>query len=66
MGKKQPIVYPYIPNSDPSVKQQMLDEIGVSSVEALYEDIPEALRMKRKMELPKPFLSEYDLIRHVE
>ena len=47
MGKKQPIVYPYIPNSDPSVKQQMLDEIGVSSVEALYEDIPEALRMKR-------------------
>jgi glycine dehydrogenase subunit 1 len=66
MGKKQPVVYPYIPNSEPAIKQQMLDEIGVASVEALYEDIPEALRMKRKMDLPEPFLSEYDLIRHVE
>jgi glycine dehydrogenase subunit 1 len=66
MGKKQKVVYPYIPNSEPSIKQQMLDEIGVASVEALYEDIPEALRMKKKMDLPEPFLSEYDLIRHVE
>lgn len=44
----------------------MLDEIGVASVEALYEDIPEVLRMKRKMDLPDPFLSEHDLTRHVE
>jgi glycine dehydrogenase subunit 1 len=66
MGKKQPVVYPYIPNSEPEVKQQMLDEIGVASIEALYEDIPEALRMNKKMNLPEPFLSEYDLIRHVE
>ncbi len=66
MGKKQPVVYPYIPNSEPSIKQQMLDEIGVPSVEALYEDIPEELRLKGKMNLPEPFLSEYDLIRHVE
>ena len=41
MDKKQPVVYPYIPNSELVVKQQMLDEIGVASVEALYEDIPE-------------------------
>ncbi|MFC1936570.1 aminomethyl-transferring glycine dehydrogenase subunit GcvPA [Chloroflexota bacterium] len=66
MGKIKEVVYPYIPNSEPSIKQQMLDEIGVASVEALYEDIPEALRLKRKMDLPEPFLSEYDLIRHVE
>ena len=66
MGKKPPVVYPYIPNSEPSIKQQMLDEIGVASVEALYADIPEALRMKKKMDFPDPFLSEYDLIRHVE
>lgn len=66
MGKKQPIVYPYIPNSEPSIKQQMLDEIGVDSIEALYADIPEALRVKGKMDLPEPFLSEYDLVRHVE
>jgi glycine dehydrogenase subunit 1 len=66
MGKNQPVVYPYIPNSEPAIKQQMLDEIGVASVEALYEDIPETLQLKRKMDLPEPFLSEYDLIRHVE
>jgi glycine dehydrogenase subunit 1 len=66
MGKKQKIVYPYIPNSEPSIKQQMLDEIGVDSVEALYEDIPDALRLKKKMDLPDPFLSEHELTRHVE
>ena len=32
----------------------------------LYEDIPESLRLKRKMDLPEPFLSEYELTRHVE
>jgi glycine dehydrogenase subunit 1 len=66
MGKKQKVVYPYIPNSEPLIKQQMLNEIGVSSVEALYDDIPEALRLKGKMNLPEPFLSEPDLVRHVE
>jgi glycine dehydrogenase subunit 1 len=66
MRKRGPVVFPYIPNSEPSIKQQMLDEIGVACVEALYEDVPEALRMKRKMDLPEPFLSEYDLVRHVE
>jgi glycine dehydrogenase subunit 1 len=66
MGKKQKIVYPYIPNSEPSIKQQMLDEIGVDSVEALYADIPEVLRLKGKMDLPEPFLSEHDLTRHIE
>jgi len=63
---KEPIVYPYIPNSEPSVKQQMLDEIGVPNIEALYEDIPKALRLKGRMDLPEPFLSEHDLVRHVE
>jgi glycine dehydrogenase subunit 1 len=66
MGKKQKVVYPYIPNSEPAIKQQMLDEIGAASIEALYADIPEALRLKEKMDLPEPFLSEHDLIRHVE
>lgn len=44
----------------------MLDKIGVASVEALYEEIPEALQMKGKMDLPEPCLSEYDLIKLVE
>lgn len=66
MRTRRPVVYPYIPNSEPSVKQQMLDEIRAASIDELYEDIPDALRLKRRMNLPEPFLSEYELRRHVE
>ena len=63
MSKKK--VHPYIPNSVPEIKAQMLEEIGVSTIDELYEDIPEDLRFKGKMNLPEPFLSEYDLKKHV-
>lgn len=66
MSKEKPIVYPYIPNSEPRVKEQMLKEIGVKNIEELYEDIPENLRLKKELNLPKPYLSEYTLRRHVE
>ncbi len=60
------IVYPYIPNSAPEVKAQMLREVEASSVEAFYADVPAALRIQGQMDLPEPFLSEYALRRHVE
>ena len=60
------IVYPYIPNSAPEVKAQMLREVGAANTEAFYEDVPAALRFQGKMNLPEPFLSEYSLRRHVE
>lgn len=60
------VVYPYIPNSVPRVKQQMLEEIGAESIEELFEEIPERLRFKGEMNLPRPYLSEYSLVRHVE
>ncbi|MCK4759998.1 MAG: aminomethyl-transferring glycine dehydrogenase subunit GcvPA, partial [Candidatus Aminicenantes bacterium] len=56
----------YIPNSAPEVKAKMLEEIGVKSIEELYEDIPENLRFKGKLNLPEAIRSEYDLKRHVE
>jgi len=59
------IVYPYIPNSVPDVQQEMLADIGAESVEELYEDIPEALRLRRRLDLPDPMLSEVELTRHV-
>lgn len=59
-------VYPYVPNSAPDVKAAMLKEIGAKSVEDFYEDVPENLRLGRRMELPEPFLSEYALKRHVD
>ena len=63
MGKDR--VYPYVPNSAPNVKAAMLKEIGAKSVEDFYEDVPENLRLGRRMDLPEPFLSEYALKRHV-
>lgn len=59
-------IYPYIPNSSPAVKKEMLDFIGVSSVEELYSFIPEKLLLKEKMDLPKPFLAEQELKKHVD
>ena len=66
MSKKNTIVHPYIPNSVPEIKAKMLEEIGVNDIETLYEDIPEQLRFKEEMNLPKPLRSEYELKRHVE
>ena len=59
-------VYPYIPNSVPAVKEQMLREVGAASIEEFYSDIPENLRFKGKLNLPEPLLSEAELIRHVD
>ena len=66
MKEKEPIVYPYIPNSVPAVKERMLEEVGAESVDEFYEDVPDELRLREDMNLPEPFLSEYGLRRHVE
>jgi glycine dehydrogenase subunit 1 len=66
MKEKQPTVYPYIPNSVPAVKEQMLKEVGAESAEDFYEDVLGGLRLKGSMDLPPPLLSEYALKRHVE
>ena len=39
MSRKQ-IVYPYIPNSVPEIKAQMLKEVGARDIMDLYEEIP--------------------------
>jgi len=66
MKSKRPLVYPYIPNTVPRVREQMLRDIGASSVEDFYQDIPEPLRLREGLNLPDPFVSEYALKRHVE
>ena len=65
MNHKSP-VYPYIPNSAPSAKAEMLAAVGAASVDEFYADIPDHLRLKRPLDLPRPFLSESELVRHVE
>ena len=66
MENEPRIVHPYIPNSVPAVIQEMLKAVGASSVEDFYAEIPERLRLKRPLDLPKPLLSEVELVRHVE
>jgi glycine dehydrogenase subunit 1 len=66
MTDESPTVYPYIPNSVPAVKRQMLDAVGAQDTKEFYADVPENLRFKGLMNLPKPLLSEYELKRHVE
>ena len=64
--KKQNISYPYIPNSDPRIKESMLKEIGVKDAMDLYKDIPEKLKLNRELKLPEPILDEHSLRTHVD
>lgn len=63
---QRPVVYPYIPNSAPEAKAAMLAAVGAASIDELYAEIPDHLRLKRKLDLPQPLLSEAALVRHVE
>ena len=57
--------HPYIPNSLPAIKQEMMQEIGVKSIDELYADIPEKYRLKKPLNLPEA-LSEFEVKKHVE
>ena len=45
-------------------REEMLEAIGVSSVEELFRDIPEAVRFRRELDLPRA-LSEPELVTHL-
>ena len=62
----RPFVHPYIPNSAPEVKRQMLDDMGLADVDQILAEIPRDLRLDRLLDLPAPLTSELDLRRHVE
>ena len=66
MSGDSPIVYPYIPNSVPAVKQTMLEAVGAKSETEFFADVPEHLRLRQKLNLSEPFLSECELKRHIE
>lgn len=53
----------YIPNSTIQV-EEMLKTIGVKSIEDLFSDIPEGIRLKRELNLPKG-LSEFETIQKI-
>lgn len=57
--------HPYIPNSAPAVKAEMLRAIGVDDVEELYASIPASLRFQGELDLPAPIETEAGLRRHM-
>lgn len=65
-AKDKRAAHPYIPNSVPEIKREMLQALGVDSTEEFYEDVPEHLRFRDDLHLPAPLRSEYALKRHVE
>lgn len=66
MSKKE-FIHPYIPNSVPDIRDEMLNEIGVKSVDDLIAAaIPERLRFHGTLNLPKPLFAEFELKRHME
>ncbi|MDH5754360.1 MAG: aminomethyl-transferring glycine dehydrogenase subunit GcvPA [Candidatus Bathyarchaeota archaeon] len=62
MGKH---THPYIPNSLPEIKREMMREMGIKSINELYADIPEKYRLKKLLNLPEA-LSEFEVKKHVE
>jgi len=66
MEKAKRIAHPYMPNSVETIKQEMLNEIGVDSIEEIIAYIPEDQRFRGKMNLPEPLLSEIELKDHME
>jgi glycine dehydrogenase subunit 1 len=50
----------YLPNSVPEIKEEMMDAIGIKSIDELYAVIPEELRFDRDLEIPGPY-SEVEL-----
>jgi glycine dehydrogenase subunit 1 len=54
----------YIPHTEEDVAR-MLERIGVGSVEDLFVEVPEAVRLKRPLDLPEP-LSESELLRELQ
>jgi len=57
--------HPYIPNSVAEIKEKMMEEMGIKSIEDLYADIPVEVRFKRELKVPGPY-PEQEVKRRVE
>jgi len=62
LGKRS---HPYIPNSLPSIKKEMMREIGIKGIDELYADVPQKYLLKKPLNLPGA-LVEFEAYKHVE
>ncbi len=63
---KKPFVHRFIPNSAPGVREDMLKVTGYKTVDDIYEEIPEELRFKGELKLPKEPVSEMEVDRRIK
>ncbi|TCO77116.1 aminomethyl-transferring glycine dehydrogenase subunit GcvPA [Chromatocurvus halotolerans] len=57
--------HPFMPNSVDSIKQELLQELGIDSVEALFEQIPASHRVAGTFNFPPTLSAEVELNRHI-
>lgn len=57
--------HPYIPNSVEKNQKEMLEYLGLKGFEDLHVEIPEELKLKENMKMPKAAGSEYELRREI-
>lgn len=57
--------HPYIPNSVAEIKEKMMEEMGIKSIDDLYADIPAEVRFERELNVPGPY-PEQEVRRRVE
>jgi glycine dehydrogenase subunit 1 len=60
-----PSAHPYMANSAPALKQELLEAAGATSVEELFEQIPADHRLQGGLNLPPALSSEVELRRHL-
>jgi len=58
--------HPWMANSVPEIKNEMLAALGLNSVESLFSQIPEDHRYNKPMNLPPQLASEVSLSRHLD
>lgn len=58
--------HPYIPNSLPAIKMEMLREMGLSNIEELFADIPQEFRLRKSLNMPQKPISEFEVRKQVE
>jgi glycine dehydrogenase subunit 1 len=57
-------IHPYLPNSVPEIKEKMMDEIGIQSIDELFSDIPKEFIYGKPLDILGP-LSEIEVKQHV-
>jgi glycine dehydrogenase subunit 1 len=61
---ESPSRHPLLPNLDETLVRTMLQKVGADSIDELFDDIPEKVKLKRKLRIPDG-KSEYEIRREL-